>query len=71
MQKKIEIEKYLCILLVILFFILLNGACKSRSIPADGGIETAVGEDVSDNPVHSQEVMAEHIHMDEADQEKQ
>lgn len=60
MQKKIEIEKYVCILLIIAFFVLVFGSCKSKILPISAVIEIAAGEPDSSDPVHNQEVMAEH-----------
>ena len=60
MHKKIEIEKYVCVLAVIVFFLLYFGACKTKSIQIKDGTETETELEMPSDPVHNQEVMAEY-----------
>ena len=60
MHKKIEIEKYVCILAIIVFFLLFFGACKTKSIQITDGTETETEQEMPSDPVHNQEVMAEY-----------
>lgn len=59
MQKKIEIEKYFCIVLVVLFVLVIFGACKSRIPTFEHETDMAVLDSSTIDPVHNQEVMAE------------
>ncbi len=60
MQEKIGIEKYFFVLPVILFLVLFFGACGSRAAEESTEVQPVLETVSVSDPVHNQEVMAEH-----------